>query len=50
MEITQKETGLLIYLMSSWLIHHIKWFGVILLKFHHFESQGHKQKFPYSLY
>lgn len=50
MEITQKETGLLIYFMSTWLIYPIKWFGVIILKFHNFESPGHKQKFTYSLY
>ena len=50
MEIIQKEIGLMIYFMSTWLIYSIKWFGVISLKFHNFESQGHKQKFTYSLY
>lgn len=50
MAIIQKETDLLIYFMSTWLIYPIKGFGVSTLKFHNFESQVHKQKFTYSLY
>lgn len=42
MEITQKETGLLIYFESAWLTYPIKCFGVIILKFHNVESQGHR--------
>lgn len=44
MEMTQKETDLLMYFMSTWLTYPIKLFGVIILKFYNFESQGHKQK------
>lgn len=42
MQITQKETDLLIYFMSTCLTYPIKLFGVIILKFYNFEGQGHK--------
>lgn len=49
MRTTQKESGLLINFMSAQLMHLIKSFSVITLKFHNFDSQGYKQKFTYSL-
>lgn len=49
MRTTQKESGLLINFVLTWLTHPIKCFRVIILKFHNFDSQGHKQKFTYSL-